>query len=107
MANHGSPLFLELAGPPASGKTTTARLVWERFAGKGVHCSIVPEAAARSPLVNLKRSWTFNAWTLCQTVSSVLERTNSQQEDIVVLDRGLIDSLCWIQWFRSRGEIDE
>jgi thymidylate kinase len=99
-------VFLELAGLPAAGKTTTAALISKRVSDLGLRCAVVPEAAARSPLSHLKRNWRFNAWTLCQAVTSVLEHHGTREHDVVVLDRGLVDALCWIRWFRSRSEID-
>jgi len=101
-----NPIFVELAGLPASGKTTTASLLNERLSEWNLCCTVVPEAAARSPLSHLKRNWQFNAWTLCQTVGSVLECNSTREHDVIVLDRGLIDALCWIEWFRSKNEID-
>jgi thymidylate kinase len=106
MSDARDPIFVELAGLPASGKTTTASLLSERLSEWGLRCSVVPEAAARSPLVHLKRNWKFNAWTLCHAISSVLEHTSIREHDVVILDRGLVDALCWIEWFRSRNDID-
>lgn len=106
MADVSNPVFLELAGLPASGKTTTASLLKQRLTKRGLRGTIVPEAAAESPLLHLKRDWRFNAWTLCQAVASVVEHADTEQHDVVVLDRGLLDALCWIKWFRLRSEID-
>jgi len=106
MSSITNPIFVELAGLPASGKTTTASLLNERLSAWNLCCTVVPEAATKSPLSHLKRNWQFNAWTLCQTVGSVLECSSTQEHDVMVLDRGLVDALCWIEWFRSKNEID-
>ena len=106
MSSISKPLFVELAGLPAAGKTTTAELVKKRLSERGLRCTVVPEAAEKSPLSHFKRDWRFNAWTLCQAVSSVLEHNSTQNYNVVVLDRGLIDALCWIEWFRSKSEIN-
>jgi len=100
------PLFVELAGLPAAGKTTTARLLKAQLSREGSQCEVVPEAAARSPLQQIKRHWKFNAWNLCEGVESILEHSTTRDLDVVILDRGLVDTLCWIQWFRSKNEID-
>jgi thymidylate kinase len=101
-----TPVFIELAGLPAAGKTTTASLLQEKLTRRGLRCLVVPEAAGRSPLASLKRNWQFNVWTLCQGVSSVLEHQGRQDKDVVVLDRGLVDALCWMRWFRMRRGIE-
>lgn len=107
MSDVFDPIFVELAGLPASGKTTTASLLKNRLLESNLRCTVVPEAAARSPLAHLKKNWKFNAWTLCQAVGSVLEHHGTSDDVVVVLDRGLVDALCWIKWFRSKNEIDE
>ena len=100
------PLFVELAGLPAAGKTTAAHLLNTQLLREGSHCAVVPEAAGRSPLQQIKRHWKFNAWNLCETVESILEHSTARDTDVVILDRGLVDTLCWIEWFRSKNEID-
>lgn len=100
------PFFLELAGLPGAGKTTTASLLFDELMKRGIRCAVVAEAAARSPISHVKRSWQFNAWTLCQTVASILEHQARASYDVVVVDRGLVDALSWVAWFRSRGEIE-
>ena len=104
--NISEPLFLELAGLPASGKTTTASLLKTQLSRCGLRCIVVSEAGERSPIPHLKTDWQFNAWTLCQTVASVVEHQANKNNDIVILDKGLVDALCWIRWFRSRNKID-
>lgn len=100
------PLFVELAGLPAAGKTTAAHLLNAQLLREGAQCEVVPEAAGRSPLQQIKRHWKFNAWNLCEAVESILEHSTTRDRDVVILDRGLVDALCWIQWFRSKNEIN-
>lgn len=105
MTRRHRPLFLELAGLPAAGKTTLAGLLKSEVRRLKRNCTVVPEAAAKSPLVELKRDWRFNAWTLCQTVSRILELDQRPAKDLVVLDRGLFDAMCWITWHVKRGTL--
>lgn len=101
------PLIIELAGPPASGKTTTATLLWELLTAAGFAASVVREAAERAPFrPEMKRDWRFTGWTLFQTVSEVLRHgTNNSDFRFVIFDRGLVDELCWIHWFSEREQI--
>jgi thymidylate kinase len=98
---------LELAGVPAAGKTSTAAALREELSGRGIDSYVVAEAAARSPLKHLKRDWMFNAWTLCQTVADFLEHVEGNAHSVVIFDRGLVDALSWIRWFRLQHQIAE
>lgn len=98
--------IIELAGLPASGKTTSAKLIKEALSQRHLACQVIPEAASIAPIQNFKRHWLFNAWTLCATIKEYLETEQIEKAAKVVIDRGFIDCLCWIMWFRSTGCID-
>jgi len=102
-----SPILIEFAGLPAAGKTTTARNLKRVLSDSGWVVQVIPEPGLRSPLQQRKREWMFNAWTLCQTVTSVIEATNGSRSpaDVVILDRGLIDAMAWIGWYADRGDL--
>jgi thymidylate kinase len=105
LAEPNKPFFLELAGLPAAGKTTAAELLRERFVRLGLRVSVIPEQAAHSPLVKLKRDWRFNAWTLCMVVADTLALAHDSGSDVLIVDRGLVDALCWFAWYRKNGEL--
>src|SRR4051794_39520265 len=100
------PYFVELAGLPAGGKTTTAERLSEWLIAHRYTAIVIPEPGPTSKLQDAKLDWKFNAWTLCKTVSSILEHEHLQAVDFVILDRGLLDAQCWIQWFNNTGRID-
>jgi thymidylate kinase len=106
-AHESSPLVVELAGVPAAGKTSTALALREELSRRSIDSHVIAEAAARSPLKHLKRAWTFNAWTLCQTVADYLEHVGDSSGSVVIFDRGLIDALAWIRWFRIQRQIND
>ena len=47
-----------------------------------------------------KKHANFNIWTLCTTLAQILEKTQepprSDDPQILFLDRGLFDSICWL-----------
>ena len=47
-----------------------------------------------------KKHFNFNVWTACTTLAQILEKTQNppRPEDphILILDRGLFDSICWL-----------
>lgn len=99
--------IVELAGLPAAGKTTTARLIEEALTRQRIPVRVVPEAASIAPIGALKRHWFFNAWTLCTSVKEYLEASAAGDAAKVVFDRGFVDCLCWVMWYRTTGRIDE
>jgi len=100
------PFFIEFAGPPAVGKTTACNLLSHELQRLGSRVALVPEAAARAPIPQLKRKWLFNAWTSCQTISQMIEHLDDNRHQFALIDRGITDSRCWMAWHRARGEMD-
>lgn len=98
---HG-PRVLEVAGPPASGKTTLCAALICAFEENGVLCASLAEAAQECPLETDKALWRFNAWTLCETVQRLLERDGGLA-DWLVVDRGVFDAVAWATYHAQRG----
>lgn len=105
MATKKKPVFFELAGLPAAGKTTAAALLIMKLADRGIPASIVPESVNRSPLANSKLDWRLNTWSLLEAVLSVLKACEEERHEVVILDRGIVDALCWFEWHRKRGTL--
>ena len=93
------PVIVEFSGVPKAGKTTTLTNVNTFLKRCGFRTHIVIERASVCPIRD-KRHANFNVWTACTTLSQILEKTQSppQVDDaqILFLDRGLFDSICWL-----------
>jgi thymidylate kinase len=105
MDTNRTPILVEFAGLPAAGKTTATNLLAERLRNRGLQITVVSESAAESPLGRLKRDWHFNAWTLCHTTQRLLEVSSENGTQFVIVDRGLFDAFCWIEWFKAKKGI--
>jgi hypothetical protein len=94
------PWLVEFAGTPRAGKTTVIHALeaWLKEDGWRVH--LIDEQAAWCPVPN-KNSPHFNVWTTCSTICSLVEGRYSNA-DIVLVDRGLFDALCWMHWHQQR-----
>jgi thymidylate kinase len=99
-------MFIELCGVPASGKTTTAELLAEALARRGYRAIMFHEAASKAPVSHLKLDWRYVAWTLCELTRECLEAEQYENQDIVILDRGFVDTVCWLRWHRARRRLD-
>jgi predicted NUDIX family phosphoesterase len=93
------PIVLEFAGVPKAGKTTTLGALQSFLKRCGFRVEIVVERASVCPIRD-KQHANFNVWTVCTTLAQILEKTqNPPRADdphVLILDRGLFDSLCWL-----------
>ena len=103
-----NPLVIEFAGVPKAGKTTTLQHVQAFFKRCGFRTDVVVERASICPIQD-KRHANFNVWTACTTLAQVLEKTQStpREDDpqILFLDRGIFDSICWLRMMERISRI--
>ena len=94
-----TPIVVEFAGVPKAGKTTTLTHVQTFFKRCGFRTDIVIERASVCPIRDKKHA-NFNVWTACTTLSQILEKTQNpprpDDPQILFLDRGIFDSICWM-----------
>lgn len=96
------PFMVEFTGTPEAGKTTTIRNVANKLADIGYKVSVLQESAERLPSDIPKGTWNANLWMHYQTLSEIL-RASYLQEDIILIDRGLIDSSFYGKKFLWEG----
>ena len=93
------PLVIEFAGVPKAGKTTTLSHVQAFLKRCGFRTDVVIERASVCPVRDKKHA-NFNVWTACTTLAQVLEKTQNpprgDDPQILFLDRGIFDSICWM-----------
>src|SRR5215831_16263584 len=97
------PWLVEFAGTPRAGKTTVIRGLTEWLIGDGQRVRVVCEQAPCCPVPS-KDHPHFNLWTGARTVCEILEAVYSDA-DVALVDRGLFDALCWIEWYRQRARL--
>ena len=102
------PLVIEFAGVPKAGKTTTLSTVQTFLKRCGFRTDVVVERASICPIRDKKHA-NFNVWTACTTLAQVLEKTQNppRQGDpqILFLDRGLFDSICWMTMMEQTARV--
>lgn len=102
------PVVLEFAGAPKAGKTTTLGQLQIFLKRCGFRVETVVERASICPIRDKKHA-NFNVWTACTTLAQVLEKTQSpprpDDPDILILDRGLFDSICWLTMMERLSRI--
>lgn len=102
------PVLIEFAGAPKSGKTSSIHSLRLFLKKNGFKVAVVQEAAAICP-VDDKHSPMFNIWTACHTLCDMvgmLESLNRKAYDVVIIDRGIFDALCWFEWLFASGKME-
>jgi predicted NUDIX family phosphoesterase len=101
-------IVVEFAGLPKAGKTSTLSQVYSFLRRCGFRCEVIVERASVCPIRD-KKHFNFNIWTACTSISQLLDKTqnppNDSDPDILFLDRGIFDSLCWFSLLEQLGRI--
>lgn len=102
------PIVVEFAGAPKAGKTSTISQVAAFFKRCGFRVEVVVERASICPIRDKKHA-NFNVWTACTTLAQLLEKTQdpprSDDAQVLFLDRGILDALCWLQMMEHLSRI--
>lgn len=101
------PLLLEFAGSPKSGKSTTIDTIQHFLRRMKFRVFAPSEGASRRTPYHLRRDLVaYNAWTLNYAVSEILGTYyNVEPPDIILIDRGVFDSLAWMGLLESEGQL--
>ena len=89
------PLFVEFSGLPKSGKTTSVNSLALFLRRNGIPTKVVSERASVCPIENKDHPF-FNVWTSCTALAQFLENVQRTDYQVVLLDRGMFDSLVWM-----------
>lgn len=102
------PIVIEFCGSPKSGKTSCISSLDLFLRRNNFRTRVLTERASVCP-VSDKYDPLFNIWTVTSAVAELSEvlANDSKNIDIVIMDRGIFDALCWFRWLKSRGHFDE
>lgn len=102
--NPQTPFMIEFLGTPEAGKTTTIHRLEEEVAKK-YKTSIIKESAEIVPASFPKRSLEAHFWMRLTTAKGILEKQFSNDSEILLIDRGLIDTLFWDYYYGAIGQL--
>ncbi|HEY4026504.1 MAG TPA: hypothetical protein VGO86_08730 [Candidatus Dormibacteraeota bacterium] len=97
------PFILEFAGTPRAGKTSALSVLRGQLEAAGYRVGVVGELARLSP-VPTKRDPDFNIWTVTTTVSRMVEAIHAEGQ-VILVDRGVLDAMCWMDWHLRSGRL--
>ncbi len=96
---------VEFAGTPKSGKTTSVSVLSNFLKRNGFRVYIIQERASFCP-IPMKGHLFFNTWTSSTMLAGILEHIETEV-DVLIADRGIFDSLVWLELQQVRGEVLE
>ena len=101
------PIVIELSGSPKAGKTSSINSLELFLKRNGFKVKVVQERASVCPVTD-KQSPMFNVWTACMSLAGMLGTIEDKNNpvDVLILDRGIFDALCWFEWLYSYGKMD-
>ena len=100
------PIVIEFSGSPKSGKTSCINSLQLFLKRNGFSVHVVQERAGVCP-VSDKLSPMFNIWTSCMSLANMIGILEGEKNtvDVLILDRGIFDALCWFQWLSDTNRM--
>ena len=98
------PLIIEFTGLPKSGKTTVVNSLSMFLRRNGISTIVIKERASICPIKN-KHHPDFNVWTGCTTLTNILNYKQSKDYSVIIVDRGIFDSLIWMNLLSRKGKL--
>ena len=100
------PYIVEVLGTPEAGKTTTIKEVISSLIHKWYNVKCIQESAEIVPSEFAKGSIDAHIWMRLHTAQSLLHASVLDAE-IVIADRGIIDTLFWDHLYFLQGKLSE
>lgn len=101
------PIVIEFSGVPKSGKTSSINSLMQFLKRNDFKVKVLQESASVCP-VNDKHSPMFNLWTACDSIRALVGELESDRTkyDVIIIDRGIFDSMCWFEWLLENDKIE-
>ncbi len=102
------PIIIEFCGSPKSGKSSCINSLSLFLRRNKFRTKVLSERASVCPITD-KYDPSFNIWTACSAIAELVEvlANDSKKFDVVILDRGIFDALCWFNWLKGNNSLDD
>lgn len=101
------PYIVEFLGTPEAGKTTSIKLLRRTLLDKGYRVGLVRESAEIVPDMFKTGNIKGNIWMAMKTGQRIYEEANKKNNEIILVDRGIVDTLFWNHLYVNKGEFTE
>lgn len=95
-----APFMIEFLGTPEAGKTSLIHRLKDELS-KSLSVGIIQESAEIVPSIFPKGSMEANLWMRYNTLNNLLKAKFSTDFDVILIDRGIIDSVLWNYYYYS------
>ncbi|WP_316347709.1 hypothetical protein [Desulfuromonas acetoxidans] len=101
------PIVIEFCGSPKAGKSSCVNSLELFLRRNGFRTRLLTERASVCPISN-KFDPYFNIWTVSSALAELVEILSNHPKDfdVVIMDRGVFDGLCWFNFLHKRGNLD-
>jgi predicted NUDIX family phosphoesterase len=101
------PIIIEFCGSPKSGKSSCINSLDLFLRRNNFRTKVLTERASVCPVTN-KYDPYFNFWTVSGCIAELSEvmSNRSKDFDIVLVDRGIFDAICWFTWLLKQKHFD-
>lgn len=102
------PIVIEFSGSPKSGKTSCINSLELFLKRNGFTVKTIQERAGVCPVTD-KWNPMFNIWTACTSLAGMIGTLENKKDvvDVLILDRGIYDALCWFNWLVEKGKMEK
>ncbi|MBR2705571.1 MAG: ATP-binding protein [Clostridia bacterium] len=95
-----TPYMIEFLGTPEAGKTSVIHQLKKELS-KSFSVEIIRESAEIVPEIIPKGSIEAHFWMKYRTLTKLLEAKFCTEYDVILIDRGIVDSMVWNQYYYS------
>ena len=102
------PIVIEFCGTPKAGKSSCISSLVLFLKRNGFKVRVLTERASVCPIDN-KFDPNFNIWTGCSALAELVHILSNEPRslDVVILDRGMFDAVCWFHWQKKHNFLDD
>ena len=102
------PIVIEFCGSPKSGKSSCISSLAMFLRRNEFRTIVISERGAICPIRN-KFDPSFNIWAGCSglVLFSEIIANHSKYYDVVIMDRGFFDAICWFNWQKALRKLSE
>lgn len=100
------PYFIEITGPPSSGKTTIISILDPFFRRQGFRV-YTPQEGAEVIRHIPRTSHLYNVRTGLYALTTLIDASVNNNYDLVIFDRCLYDAYVWMEHWYCKSEIKE
>ncbi len=104
------PIITEFFGIPKAGKDTQLVHLDRWFRRRGYQVLIHQESAETEEIRTMSRGvdpYTYEMRHFSYTFANFVSALTSRDFHLIALNRGFVDTLCWLEWHRRNGALSD